>query len=180
MKVNVVGTAGCGKSTFGKMLAEKVGVPYIETDELFWKPNWTESSDESFFLKIEQALASDGWILDGNYNRTTALKWKQVQTVVYLDLPFHVVLFRMIKRCLMRGLTREVLWAGNTETVWRHFFTLDSMILWTVKRFHSNWRRSTALFKNPEYAHIHFVRLSSKAEVDKFLASFSRDVAIEG
>ena len=39
MKVNVVGTAGCGKSTFGKMLAEKVGVPYIEMDELFWKPN---------------------------------------------------------------------------------------------------------------------------------------------
>lgn len=83
MKVNVVGTAGCGKSTFGKMLAEKVGVPYIEMDELF-------------FLKIEQALASDGWILDGNYNRTTALKWKQVQTVVYLDLLFPVVLFRII------------------------------------------------------------------------------------
>ena len=79
---------------------------------------------------------SDVWVLDRNYNRTIALKWKQVQTVVYLGLLFHVVLFRMIKRCLMRGLTREVLWVDNTETVWRHFFTLDSMILWTIKRFH--------------------------------------------
>ena len=78
----------------------------------------------------------DVWVLDGNYNRTIALKWKQVQTVVYLGLLFHVVLFRMIKRCLMRGLTREVLWVDSTETVWRHFFTLDSMILWTIKRFH--------------------------------------------
>ena len=80
----------------------------------------------------------------------------------------------------MRGKTLEVLWAGNTETVWRHFFTHDSMILWTIKRFHLNRRRYTALFKKPEYAHIHFVRLSSKAEVDKFLASFSRDVESEG
>jgi adenylate kinase family enzyme len=130
------------------------------------------------FKKRSFILAdSDVWVLDRNYNRTIALKWKQVQTVVYLDLPFHVVLFRMIKRCLMRGLTREVLWVGNTETVWRHFFTLDSMILWTIKRFHRNRRRYSALFKNPEYAHIHFVRLSSRAEVDKFLASFRRDVA---
>tara|TARA_E500000331_G_C17060889_1_gene628146 strand:+ start:455 stop:703 length:249 start_codon:yes stop_codon:yes gene_type:complete len=66
-----------------------------------------------------------------------------------------------------------VLWAGNTETVWRHFFTHDSMILLTIKNFHLNRRRYTALFKKPEYAHIHFVRLSSKKEVDTFLASFS-------
>ena len=126
------------------------------------------------FKKRSFILAdSDVWVLDRNYNRTIALKWKQVQTVVYLGLLFHVVLFRMIKRCLMRGLTREVLWVDNTETVWRHFFTLDSMILWTIKRFHRNRRRYTALFKKSEYAHIHFVRLRSKEEVTTFLASFS-------
>ena len=46
MRINVVGTSGCGKSTVGKRIAERLSVPYIQLDELYWKPNWAESTDE--------------------------------------------------------------------------------------------------------------------------------------
>ena len=70
MRINVLGTAGSGKSTFSKLIAEKLSVSYIQMDELFWKPNWRESSDEELFPKLEKALSSDDWVLDGNYTRT--------------------------------------------------------------------------------------------------------------
>ena len=96
MRINVVGTSGSGKSTFSKLLSEKLNVPYIQMDDLFWKPNWIESADDEFFKKLEEVLSADEWVLDGNYSRTQPIKWKQVQMVVYLDLPFHIALISCI------------------------------------------------------------------------------------
>ena len=170
MRINVVGTSGSGKSTVARRIAEKLDVAYIEMDALFWKPNWTEATDEEFFPALEEALSSDAWVLDGNYDRTRSIKWKRAQTVVYLDLPFLVVLYRMVRRCLIRGLKREELWAGNTESVWKHFFTRDSMILWTMSSFRRVRRRYAKAFETPEYSHIRFVRLRSRKEVESFVA----------
>ena len=169
MRINVVGTSGCGKSTVGKRIAERLSVPYIQLDELYWKPNWAESTDEELFPKLEKALSPDEWVLDGNYNRTTSTKWKRVQMVVYLDLPFCILLYRIMRRSLLRGIKNEELWHGNKETLWKHLFTRDSMILWTIKRFSMNRKRYTELFEKPEYSHIKFVRLNSKKEVEDFV-----------
>ena len=168
MRINVVGTSGSGKSTFAKSIAKKFNAPYVQLDELHWKPNWEESSDEEFFPKLEKALLSDMWILDGNYTRTIPIKWKRVQMVVYLDLPFHVVLYRIVKRSLLRGIRKEDLWHGNRETVWKHLFTSDSMILWTIRTFKKNRKKYSELFARKEYSHIKFVRLSNKEEVESF------------
>ena len=89
--------------------------------------------------------------------------------VVYLDLPFHIVLYRIIRRSLLRGIKNEELWHGNKETLWKHLFTRDSMILWTIKRFSMNRKRYTELFEKPEYLHIKFVRLCSDKEVEDFV-----------
>ena len=169
MRINVLGTAGSGKSTFSKRLVEKLNVPYIQMDELFWKSNWTESSDEELFPKLEKALSSDDWVLDGNYTRTIPIKWKRVQMVVYLDLPFHIVLYRVIKRSLIRGFKNEELWAGNRETIWKQFFTRDSIILWTLKMFYKDRERFEVNSKSSEYLHIRFVRLRSMKEVEHFV-----------
>ena len=169
MRINIVGTAGSGKSTFARLLAAKMNAPYIQLDELYWKPNWTESTDEELFPKLENALSSDRWVLDGNYTRTIPIKWKRVQMVVYLDLPFHIVLYRIIKRSLVRGIKNEELWHGNKETLWKHLFTRDSMILWTIRHFPENHKRYTELSEESEYSHIKFVRLRSRKEVEDFV-----------
>ena len=56
MKINIIGTSGSGKSTFSKQIAQKLNIPHIELDALFWKENWTPSSDQEFFTKIEKAI----------------------------------------------------------------------------------------------------------------------------
>ena len=88
--INVVGNSAMGKSTFSKALAQRLMLPYIELDDLFWKDNWQESSDEEFFAKIKTQIEQhrDGWVMDGSYSRSTELKWQKVDTVIWLDYSF--------------------------------------------------------------------------------------------
>ena len=90
--------------------------------------------------------------------------------VVYLDLPFHVVLYRIASRSLIRGFKGTELWSGNKETIWKHLFTRDSMIWWVIKTFHKNRERYISLYDQAEYSHINFVRLRSSGEVEYFIS----------
>ena len=169
MKINVIGTAGSGKSFFSKRVAQKLNIPYVELEALAWKSNWTESTDEELFSNLLENLSSDNWVLDGNYSKTRHIKWKQCQMVVYLDLPFHIVFFRLIRRTLFRIFTGKELWAGNKETFWRQFFTRDSVIWWGLSNFFPKRKYYLIDSKNPEYSHIKFVRLRSRKEIEEFV-----------
>ena len=72
-------------------------------------------------------------------------------------------------RSLLRSIKNEELWHGNKETVWKHLFTRDSMILWTIRTFHKNREKYEELFGKDEYSHIKFVRLCKRKEVKDFL-----------
>ena len=169
MRINIIGTAGSGKSTFSKRIVEKLKIPYIELEALAWKSNWTESTEVELFSKLHRHLSSDDWVLDGNYSKTRHIKWKRCQIVVYLDLSFHIIFYRLLRRTLIRIFTGEELWAGNKETFWRQFFTRDSVIWWGLSNFFPKRKYYLIDSKNPEFAHIKFVRLRSKKDVEYFV-----------
>ena len=89
MKINIVGTSGSGKSTLSRRLAQRLNVPCIEMDRLYWRADWQGTPDNELYARLEQALAaSPGWVLDGNYNRSRPVKWRNVDLVVWLDYGF--------------------------------------------------------------------------------------------
>jgi len=88
--------------------------------------------------------------------------------VVWLDLPFNIVFWRIVLRTVKRIVTRQKLWNTNMER-WDALFGPDSMPLWVMKTY---WRRKTeypALFSKPEYAHLQVIRLTSIREVTEWL-----------
>ena len=109
MRINVIGTSGGGKSTFAKALAAALDIPCIEMDQLHWKQNWTESCNDEFFSRLEQALSGASWVLDGNYTRTTHIKWRRVERVVRLDYSFTRNLYQACKRALRLAITQREL-----------------------------------------------------------------------
>lgn len=172
-RINVIGTSGSGKSTFGRKLADALEVEYIEMDALFWGPNWTEMPDGLFFPKVEAALSGkDGWVLDGNYTRTIPVKWEDVDTVIWIDLPFWLNLNQSVKRALKRVRSQEEMWpgTGNVET-WRKLFSKDSIVLWMIRVYWRNRKRNARWFTAEAYAHINFIRLGSRRELKDFLSS---------
>lgn len=174
-KINVVGTSGSGKSTFSRMLATRLGYPYLEMDAMFWRANWQESSDEAFFAKLENSLSQDRWVLDGNYNRTVDIKWADVDHVIWIDYPFSRTIYQAVKRAFIRSLTKTELWdnTGNIETFSKSFFSRDSVILWTLKTYKKNRVRYIEMFNDPKYSHIEFVRLTSQKMAKTYIDELS-------
>lgn len=175
-RVNVVGTSGSGKSTFSAELAKVLGCQHIEMDTLFWLPNWQESSDEVFFSNVERALDCPSWVLDGNYNRTRDTKWRDVDTVIWIDYSFARTLLQAVKRAIHRVWTGQELWpnTGNRETFQKSFCSKDSIIAWTIRTYHSNRVRYLDDMRNPDYQHIHFIRLGSPKECQAFLSQIAQ------
>lgn len=131
-KINVIGTTGSGKSTFAQLLAAKLNYPYISMDQLFWKPNWEESTDEEFFPKLSQALNTDAWVLDGNYNRTNSIKWNDIDTIIWIDYSYLRTLAQLFKRTLARAISAKELWlgTGNRESFRKSFMSKSSIFIW--------------------------------------------------
>lgn len=175
-RINVIGTSGSGKSTFGRKLAQLLRLPFFELDQLHWGPNWQETPPEQMLLKVQRVTDSPRWVLDGNYLKTTPVKWQQVQLVVWLDMSFPRTIYRVASRCLTRAWTRTELWpgTGNRESLRKSFFSRDSVILWSIRSFRKHRQHYPKVMASPEYSHIWFVRLRSPRECDEFLAAAAR------
>jgi adenylate kinase family enzyme len=53
-RVSVVGTSGCGKTTFARRLAQIIGCEFIELDAIHWLPNWKVPTIEVFHERVAQ------------------------------------------------------------------------------------------------------------------------------
>ncbi|EKI0250964.1 AAA family ATPase [Enterobacter asburiae] len=174
MKINVIGTSGSGKSTLAKQIAAELAIPYIEMDRLYWLPDWQGSPDDLFEEKLEQALrASPDWVLDGNYNRTRPIKWRNVDVVVWVDYGFVRTLWQAVIRAIKRAWHKHELWpgTGNKESFQRAFFSRESIIIWTMKTWRHNRTRYAAALQDPRYAHIRFVRITRREQAVTLIAS---------
>ena len=99
-RVMIIGCGGAGKSTLARRLGEKLSIPVVHLDKLFWKPGWVESSKEELDEKIRAEMAKPRWILDGNYNRTMKERIAHCDTVIYLDFSRFACLMGVAKRIL--------------------------------------------------------------------------------
>ncbi|MBO6556834.1 MAG: adenylate kinase [Pseudomonadales bacterium] len=168
-RINVVGTSGSGKSNFARKLSKALAAPYVELDALHWEPNWTEASDEVLFSRLEEALSGDAWVLDGNYKKTIPIKWRNVDMVVWLDLPLWLTFYQVFMRTLRRSFRREALWSGNRESIFKAFFSRDSILLWCLTTHGENRRRYLAAMNDEQFPEIEFVRLRSRKAQEQFL-----------
>jgi adenylate kinase family enzyme len=165
--VAVIGSAsGSGKSTFGRALAAKLGVPFHELDALHHGPNWTEATAEELRAKVEPLVAGEGWVIDGGYmGKLGLLVVEAADTVVWIDLPMRVWLPRLLRRTVRRIRHRELLWNGNQESIRGAFLGWNALVPWSL-RIHVSRRREYPA----RLAHLPVTRLRTQADVDRFLA----------
>jgi adenylate kinase family enzyme len=159
--------SGCGKTTVGRELARRLGVPFVELDALVHGPNWTEATDDELRAKVTPIIASESWVIDGSYSRKLGtLVLDRTDTVVWLDLPIRVWLPRLIRRTVRRVRGREQLWNDNRETLRGALWGRESLIVYA---FRSHFRRRRRYPQ--QLARYNVARLRSQAAVDRWLAS---------
>ena len=99
-RILVIGCPGAGKSTLSRQLGEKLGLPVIHLDRLFWKPGWVESTREEFDARLLAQLEHPRWIIDGNYTRTYPQRLAKCDMVIHLDFNRFACLWGVISRVL--------------------------------------------------------------------------------
>lgn len=164
-----MGTTGSGKTTLASQIAERLTMPHIEQDALNWGPGWTTRPIEEFCTLVEEATRGDRWVIDGNYSHTRDIIWPRADTIVWLDYPLLLVLWRLWWRTWRRSLTREELWSGNRESLWKHFMTRDSLFLWALKTYRRRRREYPELLSQPQNNHLTLVHLHSPKQTSCWL-----------
>jgi len=115
-KVLVIGSGGSGKSTFSEQLGGRTGLPVIHLDSLFWRAGWRETPRGEWAARVDELLKGGDWIMDGNYGGTLERRLAACDTVVFLDLPRALCLWRVVVRSLRyRGRSRPDMAEGCNE-----------------------------------------------------------------
>jgi hypothetical protein len=90
--VVVIGCAGSGKSTLARQLARRTGLPLVERDAL------GKEGSPGYLSAIAEMAARPRWILDGAPYYADELVYAAADTVVFLDYPKALVLWRVLRR----------------------------------------------------------------------------------
>lgn len=89
-KIIVIGCPGAGKTTFAEKLNKITGLPLYYLDAIWHKPDRTHISREEYDGKLSEILATEAWIIDGNYSRTVERRMQASDTIFLFDLPTEV------------------------------------------------------------------------------------------
>ena len=164
----VVGTSGAGKTTFARQLAVRLGQPCIELDALYWAADWQPKPADEFIRLVDEAVAQPSWVVDGNYTAIRDRLWLRATTVIWLNYPLRIVLWRAFIRSLRRYLTQEPLWHGNRESL-RRILSKDSILVWVVTTYHRRQRQMAALRVGCSHPHLEWLEFRHPQHAARWL-----------
>lgn len=73
-------------------------MPVIHLDKEFWQPGWGQIPKDEWRHRTEVLVGRDEWIIDGSYDRTLDIRLLRADTVIFLDYPRHLCVWRVLKR----------------------------------------------------------------------------------
>ncbi len=159
-RVLVIGSPGAGKSTFSRELARRTGLPLVHLDAEYWRPGWVRPPKETWEATVRELIAPETWILDGNYTSTVALRAARADTVIVLDVPRVLCLYRAVSRALLDRRTDRM-------DVGKEPLNLEFLrFIWSFPAVQR--RQLSELKRLPE---LHLIRLSSDAQAEAWLSA---------
>lgn len=164
-RIVILGNAGSGKSTLARALGQRLNLPVVHLDTLFWEPGWTEPDADQFRQRVREAVPTDTWVSEGNYaRRTFDLRLPKADLVIWLDTPRHVCLPRVMLRSLLNR-RRPDRPQGCRDKLDREFLTFLKFI-WTFDRDYRPGIDAVRLATAPQVPVVH---LGSPVQVAAFL-----------
>lgn len=106
-KIVILGSAGSGKTTLANYMGKKTNIEVIHLDKIFWLPNWEVRPEEQWKITIDELVAKDSWIMDGNYINTLEERLKNADLVIMLDIKTSICVFSVIYRTFIGHFIRR-------------------------------------------------------------------------
>jgi energy-coupling factor transporter ATP-binding protein EcfA2 len=171
-RILILGRTGSGKTTLARELAAALHVPHVELDALFFGPEFSTAPLPLLRERTRAAIAGDRWVTDGNKRAVRDLVWPRADTIVWLDYPLGVSLWRLAKRARRRtsSLKAQAAKNGRKAALPGQLLAAGSGVL-TALRSHAGQRREyPRMFAEPANQHLAVVRLRSPRAARRWLA----------
>jgi adenylate kinase family enzyme len=176
-RVVVIGTTCSGKTTFSYQLAQLLRVKSIELDAIYRLPNWIPRPRDKFRMLVENAVAADEWIIDGDHSRKLGdIVLSRASTFIWLKYPWHVILYRALRKFKECVINRQVLFTGNYKVFHRNFWRIISILFWVKIRRNNKWY--ARLLQEYQDKHLQIFVFRTPKEADRFLSRVKK--ATEG
>ncbi|MEO5690882.1 MAG: AAA family ATPase [Candidatus Saccharimonadales bacterium] len=170
-RILIIGPTGAGKTTLAKKISNKLKIPHTELDSIYHQKNWQPINNGLFREIVYDIAGSDQWIMCGNYySKLGAELWDRADTVIWCDYSFPLVFKRLFMRTMRRGIKKQELWNGNTECLYIHLFTKDSLFLWLISSWKRQKHRYSLLFFSPErFPTTKLISFKNPKQAEKFI-----------
>lgn len=170
-RIQIIGPSCAGKTTLGRALAQRLGLRFVDLDDLYWEPGWREAPPAVFAGRLADATAGAGWVLAGNYlGATRAQVWPRLDRLVVLDQAFTRVMWRALRRTVARAATRAPCCNGNVER-WHRLLHRDGVLRYTARTWRARHRLYATLAHEPLLAGARVTRLTNPDAVAGWLAT---------
>ena len=162
-RIAIIGPGGAGKSTLARQIGAQLKLPVIHLDAVYWHEGWTETPKDIWAQTMLTMTRNEAWVLDGNYGGTMEVRLAAADTIIFLDLPPLLCLWRVLGRQLRYwGRTRPDMGSGCPEK-------LDFVFLRWIWNYRRD-RRPSILEQMEKHAQGRtLVHLQSSAQVRCFL-----------
>ncbi len=171
-KILIIGSCGGGKTTLAYMLSEKLSIEVYDLDDYFWHAGWVVTPDDRWQEIQHELVGRNSWIISGTYTSTLDIRVDAADTIIFLDLPFWLCFWRVIKRkvknyCgLEQSLPKRV---QDTHTFGFKAIRSDLSFLWYVLMFKKKNNHPIRKMLDLIRSHKQVIELRSPKEVTEFL-----------
>jgi hypothetical protein len=162
-RILILGRTGSGKTTLARQLAAALGVPHVELDSLYFGPDFSTAPVSVLRERTEAAVAGDRWVTDGNKRAVRDVVWPRADTVIWLDYPMYVTLWRLVKRARRRtsALSSQAAQAGRRTELPKQLLAAARGVLTALRSHRGQRREYPQLFGQPANQHLAVARLRS-------------------
>jgi hypothetical protein len=162
-RILILGRTGSGKTTLARQLAAALGVPHVELDSLYFGPDFRTAPVSVLRERTSAAVAGDRWVTDGNKRAVRDLVWPRADTVIWLDYPMYVTLWRLAKRARSRtsALSSQAAQTGRRTGLPKQLLAAARGVLTALRSHRGQRREYPQLFAQPANQHLAVARLRS-------------------
>jgi energy-coupling factor transporter ATP-binding protein EcfA2 len=171
-RILILGRTGSGKTTLARELSAAIWAPHVELDALYFGPSFSTVPLSLLRDRTSAAIAGDRWVTDGNKGAVRDLCWPRADSIIWLDYPLVVSLWRLGKRAIWRT---SVLKAQSAETggksgLPKQLLSAAKGVLTALRSHRGQRREYPRMFAKPENQHLAVVRLRSPRATRRWLA----------
>src|SRR3989344_5259852 len=108
MKISIIGNVGSGKTTLAKKISEKLNIPHIQLDRIWFEVGGLKTENRhgegkeyvrtTIREKVDQLTLQPSWVSDGWYKRIQTMITERADMLIFLDIPIWRRMFNHFRR----------------------------------------------------------------------------------